>query len=461
VFALGVFLRVTMAYRFNVEWGVDAGTHWEVVDWMVHHGTLPPQDQLTQGQHPPLFYAVAALLIRHGVSRQQLVAFPILFGVIRLALFWFGLEWLLPKRRWVRVPALALAAVLPASVYMDGCLYGEPIAATFLAGALLVIVRAFDVPLARRWRWTALAGLFLGLALLTKVTGLVVLVTLAIAVACDAFFAPERDRKAMLARVAPWSATLGICVALSGWYYARNVVLHRKPFLTSFETTEAFVMERVKGVPLLDRRTVGFLAGWDTSIYRFPYFKGEGPAFEHPRFFPLCLVTTFVDFYNQSFSGLPPTTPGPLRSGQSGSPHSHILTPRLVVLGSWSAAAGTILLLPCVLASALCVARTFRDRRWGRFCLSILPFLTVLFQLYAAFKYPFDDAGVIKGSYMQFGMLPMIASFGLAVEWARAERRRVPLAFALLGALWVVTAYTVYCRTGVTLLPVSASPKTS
>jgi hypothetical protein len=463
VFALGAFLRVTMAYRFDNQWGYDAGTHWEVVEWMAAHASLPPQDQLIQAQHPPLFYTVAALLFHKGVSRAALSAFPILFGVMRLALFWAGLEWLLPTSRWARLSALGLAAVLPASVHMDGCLYPEPISATFVAAALLVLTRAFAVPPEKRWKWAALGGLFLGLALLSKVTSLIVFVALAFAAACEAWFAPSRDassrRRSLVTTLAPWSATLGVCLALSGWYYARNVVNYHTPFLTSFELTEKDSMRQWKDVPLLDRRTLGFFTGWDTSVYEFPYFKSEGPSFEHPRFFTLAMVTTFVDYYNQSYSGLHPFTPGPLRSGKQGSPHSHVLTPRLVALGAWSAVAGTILLAASLAAAVECVRRSFRDRRWGLFFLGILPFWTVVFGLYAAVKYPIDGAGVVKGTYMQFGMLPMIAAFGLAVEWSSRQRRWVcvPLLAVLLGALWAVTAYSVYCRTGVTLLPVLAS----
>jgi len=452
-------VRITMAYRFDTHWGIDAATHWEVVEWMAKHATLPPQDQLLQAQHPPLFYTVAALLTHCGLTRAQIVAFPILFGTIRLALFWCGLEWLLPNRRWVRLPALVLAAVLPASVYMDGCLFPEPIHATFVAAALLAIPRVFDAPHGARWKRAALVGLWLGLALLTKVTGLVVFVAIAIAVACDAVFTPASDRKERLARVLPWSATLGVCLAIAGWYYARNVVNFHKPFITSFDTTErASAMARLKGVPLLDRRTLGFFVGWDTGIYEFPYFKGGDPS-GHPRFLTIAMASTFLDYYNAAFSGLDPGTPGPLRSGPAGSVHSHALTPRLVSVGRWAAAAGTILFPVATVAGVLCVARTFRDRRWGLFCLAVLPFATVLFQLYAALRYPFDDIAVVKSTYMQFGMLPMIAFLGIAFEWSRARRHRIPIAAALLAALWVVSAYTLYCRTGVTLLPVSTSEK--
>lgn len=461
IFAFGAFLRITMAYRFDPRWGIDANAHWAVVEWMAKHAALPPQEQFTEAIHPPFFYAVAALLTRHGFTRAQIVAFPILFGTIRLALFWAGLEWLLPNRRWVRLPAFVLAATLPASVYMDGCLFPEPMHATFVAAALLAVPRVFEAPRNRRWKWAALVGLLLGLALLTKVTGIVVFVAIAIAVVCDVAFTPASDRKERLARLLPWSAALGVCLAIAGWYYARNVVKYHKPFLTSFDTTERAGAEaRLGKLPLLDRRTLGFFIGWDTGIYEFPYFKGGDPS-EHPRFLTIAMASTFLDYYNAAFSGLDPGTPGPVRSGRSGSVHSHVLTPRLVSLGRWAAAAGTLLLLVSTVAGALCVVRMFRDRRWGLFCLTLVPFVTVFFQLYAALRYPFDDIAVIKGTYMQFGMLPMIAFFGIAVEWSRARLRRIPLTAALLAALWVVSAYTLYCRTRITLLPVSTSEKTT
>jgi hypothetical protein len=446
ILALGVYLRLTMLWRFNPGWGYDAGVYWEVVEWMLNHGTLPPPGALFCGHHPPLYFAVVAALVKLGLTHSAVVAFPILCGVTRLVLVWIGLEWYLPRRRTARVAALALAAVLPVSVHIDGSLYPEPVNGMFAAGVLLLLPKAFESEGRRRWALTCGIGVLLGLEMLTKITALALFLTIGVTLACRLALPDPTGWRTRAAALAPWSAVVVLPVVIAGWYFARNIGPYHTLFLTGYETAQnALMTDELAKTPILDRRSLGFVFGWDASIYEFPYYPSG--LSDHPRFFPVTLASTFVDYYNQAFSGLDPWLPGPLRSNR------HILTPELVATGRWSAIGGTILLVGAVGAGAACLLRTFQARNWGRFCLALVPGVVSALALYAATKYPFDRNGVIKGAYMLFGAPPMYAFYGLAVDWARARRWRRPLAALLLLGLAFVAVYTVYCRTGILLFP--------
>jgi hypothetical protein len=122
-FFLGALLRVSMAWTYRPEWSYDYGDHWAVVTWILQHGHLPPVDALREAFHPPLFYVVAAQLLKLGVSSKQMIALPIVCGTLRLALIWYGLERYLAESRRARVAALALASVTASSVHIDGMVY--------------------------------------------------------------------------------------------------------------------------------------------------------------------------------------------------------------------------------------------------------------------------------------------------------------------------------------------------
>jgi 4-amino-4-deoxy-L-arabinose transferase-like glycosyltransferase len=446
IFLVGVFLRLTMSWRYDATWGYDAVAHWEYVERLLQHGSLPPLTGMAAAFHPPLFYATAAGLVKLGATQQGLIWLSIACGIVRLALIWLGLEWCL-QRRWARIAALALAAVLPASVQIDGMFSDESMHCMFSVAAMLLWLRALRATGRRRWQFACVLGLVFGLGVLTKVSMLVLLAPIGFCVLLDMFLSSKPvEWRGSLKALAPWSAMLAIILAVAGWFYARNVPQYRTPFVTNFETLPTMYqyMGNAAGLPLLDRRTLGFVFSWDLAIYRQPYYpSGLDP---HARFFPVALASTFVDYYNYSFSGLGPDQQvgGNLRA------NNRPLTSRLVALSRGAILGGTVILLGTLAAWVICLQKTFR-RDWGLFALLLAPLFTTLFALLYAVKYPYDIAGIIKGVFMQFGATPLYAMFGVSCDWALARRRRWLVLTALLLGLGAVAAYTFCCRTGLLL----------
>ncbi len=449
LFTLGVLLRLSMMRRWDPSWGYDAGVYWDIVQWVVdHHSPFPPLDKFVCAHHPPLFFAVAAWLTRLGVSRQGVVLFPVLCGVVRLGLLWIGLEWYLPSRRWARIFTLGLAAVLPVSVHIDGSLYPEPVNGMFAAAVMLFVPRVFAANGRRRWTLAAVVGVLLGLQMLTKITALVMLLALALTLAIELWFSRPRGVPAWdtyVRRRAPWLLAVLLGASLSGWYFVRNLGPYHKLFVTAYDTTDKAKVAPLANTPVLDRRTLGFFVGWDTDIYRFPYYPTG--IEDHPRFFPVTIASTFVDYYNQSFSGLDPWGPATLKANR------HVLTPELVSTARFSMLGGTALFLAMVAAWLVCTKRALDRRAWGIVYLLAVPLVTTALDLYTVTQYPFDSGGVIKGAYMQFGAPPLYAMCGLAFDWARTRKPFVPIAAILVASVFFVATYTIYCRTQVLILP--------
>jgi 4-amino-4-deoxy-L-arabinose transferase-like glycosyltransferase len=431
-----------MRWHYVPDWGFDASGHFLYIDWILEHRAVPPPYAFFHAFHPPLFYVVAAALAGH--SRTAAVWIPIVLGTLRLGIIWAGLEMYLSRQRLARLSALALAVVIPASVHVDGLVYGESMSGFLVALAMLLTVLAFRQPARSRWWLTSLLGLVLGLALLTKISGVVILLGIGAAAALEFVFSREIGRYRWQLLL-PWSSTLVTCLAVCGWYYAPIVRAYHQPFLTSFELEQKGAVAESNKLPYLDRRTLGFVFGWDDGIYDFPYWPRA--AEPHARFFPLVLASTFVDYYNFSFSGLSPgTSTGLMANGRP-------LTPRLVNVSRLSAAGGTFIALGVSVAFAACLYRGLRGRRWGIVALLLATGLSVLAALHFAIQYPTDGNGVIKGNYLQFGAPPLYALFGVAVGWAQNSRLRWLLLAGFLVSLWLVASYTLYCRARLVLLP--------
>ena len=444
VFLLGVLLRLSMVWNFHFGWNYDSEAHWEVIQWILNHRMLPNVESTFESFHPPLYYAIAAFLVRLGFTRATLVWFSILCGVVRLATIWAGLELYVVGSRWARVAGLALAAVVCASVHLDGMVYTEPLNCLLTAVAMLLVPLGFRRSARFRWPVTVVVGFVLGLAVLTKVSAIAVLGAVGAAALVE-FVHGRRPLPARIGSALPWLGTLIVFVGVCGWYYGRNVRQYGSPFVTSFSLpSQHWLVADAEKDGFSDRRTLGFLFDWDDGIYKSPYRpSGLNPR---PRFFPVAIASSVVDYWGYGFAGYdqlgqPSTGMKPIAKVRNVS--------RLAALG------GTVIFFAVVVAWAVSMVRVLRHRDAGRLALLLVPFVMLLATLHFVIGSPVDDYGVTKGVYMAFGAPPFYALFGIAVGWAHRKPIRWPILAVLLVALWFVAAYTVVCRLGIKIFPVT------
>jgi 4-amino-4-deoxy-L-arabinose transferase-like glycosyltransferase len=175
IVAFALLLRLSLARWYDVILGYDFPTHHDYVRYLVEHHRLPRYDLNVATYHPPLFYGLAALLERLGCVTQTVGRISIASSCLQILLTWWGLETYLRESRLARILALAIAAVIPASVHVAGMVSNEALSDVFCTGAIVLMPQA----LSRRGRSAVHHGLAcgacLGLALLTKVSGVMVL----------------------------------------------------------------------------------------------------------------------------------------------------------------------------------------------------------------------------------------------------------------------------------------------
>lgn len=441
ILVLGVLLRASFAWTNHVSWAFDQSDHWQVARWILAHGRLPGVDTLRESFHPPLFYVLGALLLKLGLSLGQIIFLPILCGTLRLGLLWAGFELYLSHSRSARVASLALVAILPASVHIDGIVHPEALNGLWTALGMFLGALALRRRGLSRWRAALAAGGCLGLALLTKISGSVVLLSILCGAILELLLSRDSWTEKLRAAL-PFAAMLGLCVLLCGWFYARNVREHHKLFLTSFDLPfEEQHVAKSNRLPYLERRSLGYLFGWDSRIFVYPFHPTSIEPY--PQFFPVAVASTFSDYWKFSFSGLSV----PERGGPS------LEFDRIVRASQFAVVGGTVIWIATSSAWLWVFAFAFRKRRFDELALLLVPLLTVASALHFAIANPVDYYGVVKGIYMQFGAPSLYALFGLSVAWTLAKPDRWPLFVALLSAFWCVTAYTMYCRFRLPLLP--------
>ncbi len=271
----------------------DEPAHLAYVNFVATRAELPnqydPQRALpglfgvivTEGHQPPLYYALAALLVRlvardgyvdvvalpnpghawNGGSRTDVpllqhaagVPFPhasdrFVFLLLRLCSVALGaanvaavlvLARPLLAGRWQLLPAV-FVATLPQFLFMSAAVNNDSLANLLATMCLLQALHLLRAP--DRRRDYLLLGILLGLALLTKKTSLFLLPGLALLLGCVAY-----RRCGRLAWIAVSAAVmLGSALLLSGWFFARNQLLYGDLLGTQMEraTLAALVQEK-------------------------------------------------------------------------------------------------------------------------------------------------------------------------------------------------------------------------
>jgi hypothetical protein len=281
-------------------------------------------------------------------------------------------------------------------------------------------------------------GALLALALMSKVSASVLVVSVAAAVALEILRAgpPPAWGRALRVRALPLIAGALVLAAVAGPWFVRNLVLYGQAAPSAYEGSLKRNQAPYAAMPYLARRPVGFYLGWSPGIYVHPiYATGIKP---NARFFPVLLASTFNDYYVYSYSG-----GGRYRTDRSVSAAG-------VTLGCLSVGAGTAIALVTVIAWFAVARALWRRREDGqpdpRFALVLAPLGALIGQLHFATKYPNDNFGPIKGAYLQFVAPVLCALFGIGVAWMWRRRRwRVPAVVAL-GCVGLVAAYSVHAR---------------
>jgi 4-amino-4-deoxy-L-arabinose transferase-like glycosyltransferase len=161
VLGLGVVLRLVVFFHMGY---LNNDNHLEVIEYVVNHWTPARADQFNQAHHPPLYYFLAAPLLRfggvpavHGLSLILSIATLVLIASLLWQLPWIDER----SKPW----CLALAAFHPQFI-MFGLFVSNDALAIFLGALAFYQCRRFQT--APSIYNSLVLGIWLGLGLLTK-----------------------------------------------------------------------------------------------------------------------------------------------------------------------------------------------------------------------------------------------------------------------------------------------------
>jgi dolichyl-phosphate-mannose-protein mannosyltransferase len=414
VHALWLALFAAKLAALPITTGFDAQHHLAYVEWLRREHALPLPTDGWSMYHPPLYYAAVALCqaVAQGPVATKLPSFAAGLGLVWAT---FALARVVLAARPALVAAAVLfAGLLPLDVYTAAYVSNEPLHGALFGLSLWFAARTLAAPRVRVAD-AALVGVAVGMALLAKVTALVVVATAGFFLAARVV---QREGFAAGRLAAVTGAYTGAIVAVSGWFYARNVVHYGTPIVGNWN---------LLGAPW-----------WSQPGFHTPaYYLGFGESLRRPV---LAGFHSFADALYASFWG-----DGWIAGRASAAFPTETWNWDFAAIGYWLALPATAALF-AGLASML--RRAFDPRECGRRAVwsFLLATTGALATALVALTLDLPYFGQAKAPYV-LGLVPVLAvAFALGADAAdrTLARRGGPLAAQLGRTFWIATAAVLW-----------------
>jgi hypothetical protein len=214
-------------FKVPPSYGYDVGAHLLYIHFVAHYLVLPRPDAGWQFFQAPLYYLMSGIFDRlfmaMGFSGELadhlLRIIPLLCGAAMIELGFQSAKTVFPDQPALQAIATATCGLLPMNIYMSQALSNEPLAAVMGAGMLLCSFQLLENPQrVRSQKQLCVIGALVGLAVLTKVSTLLYMPPLAVALA----WALYQGLPAMGQRLRAVGMVAVVSIAICGWYLVRS-----------------------------------------------------------------------------------------------------------------------------------------------------------------------------------------------------------------------------------------------
>ncbi len=166
-------------------------------------------------------------------ARLLLRIIPLLCGLLQVELAYRAARSVFPLRRDLQIWGTIIGGLLPMNLYISQVVGNEPLSGLISASA---VVMGFVLLNSEREilpdRYFIYLGISLGLALLTKVTA-ILLVPLAVILIIYILNKRQQSWRYIFLRIL---LVNGIILIIAGWYYIRNWIELGRPFVGGWES---------------------------------------------------------------------------------------------------------------------------------------------------------------------------------------------------------------------------------
>jgi hypothetical protein len=243
-----ICMSINNIWKVPMYAGMDWTEHLKYIEYVASTWHVPLPSEGWQMFQPPLYYFISALLYKILVpmfSWENVLVFlrliPLACGALQIELCWRAVRYAFPSREDLQIMGTIVGGLLPMNIYISQFIGNEPLAGCLSGIVVVLVIRYLRSPTAFSWRFFVVIGFFLGIALLTKLTAILLVPPVLLAVV----WANHADNNP----VRRWSsqAVMYVCIMLgtafliAGWYYIRNFMETGRFFIGGWDPSRNIV----------------------------------------------------------------------------------------------------------------------------------------------------------------------------------------------------------------------------
>ncbi len=407
-------MAINNFWKLPVDMGMDFKGHMQYILHLVETRRIPFATEGWQMFQQPLYYLLTSVLydflhrlFTDETSIRAIKLISVLSGILQVEIAYRTLKLVYPTNVSIQKYGIVFAGFLPMNIYMSQSLGNEPLAAALVSFAILTAVRLAQNENTASRESALFMGFLLGLALLAKVSAVLIVLPLFFFIASK-IFEKKGFVKESLMSAAVFSAPVGLAAfSVSGWYYIRNYMEMGSFFIGGWDVSRDIVWWQDPGY-----RTLQQLYHFGESLY-YPVFSSIY------GFWDSLYSTFWADGFISAYNRPPWNYP-------------------FMMTGMW------LSLLPtaAIVIGGIAAVRmeTGKLRRVLLFSAgSVLLYLVAIFSMFITV--PFWSSG--KASYA-LGLLPCFALLA-AAGFDRLAKNRVARSVSLaFFGLWAIASYLCY-----------------
>ena len=243
--AAWALLAINNITKIPFDQGYDKKAHYAYIQYVEETWRVPLATEGWQTFQSPLYYLVSAVLFTFlrpffalPTAALLLRAVSLVSGALQVELSYRAARYVFPARKDLQSWGTLIGGLLPMNLYMSQFVGNEPMSAALSAGLVLLCFRLLGPdPAPLPGRHYIYMGVVLGLALLTKVTAVLLIppLFLLILYKMSGSSQPLRDTTGKLFVV------FGTALLISGWYYLRNWLELGRPFVGGWDVSRGIV----------------------------------------------------------------------------------------------------------------------------------------------------------------------------------------------------------------------------
>ena len=294
-----IVMAVNNFWKLPLEMGMDANGHLQYIRYLFENGRIPLATEGWQMFQSPLYYLLAAAVYQSFLSIfsaetviRILKLLSFLCGMVQVEICYRTLRNAYPGKESLQVIGTLLGGLLPMNLYLSQSLGNEPLVGCLTALLILLACRISSGVRGATRETAILMGFILGLALLTKVTAILIVPPLLFFVSAEILkrsYSPGEGIRSVARFV-----IIALCIALTvaGWYYLRNWIEMGRFFVGGWDAIREIVWWQDPGYRTLRQCYIfgesisypvfsSIYGFWD-AIYSSLWADGYMSAYDHP-----------------------------------------------------------------------------------------------------------------------------------------------------------------------------------